>query len=104
MALSCDSGTFTKNTGGGSADAQNVTVAFDPKALIIWGTHRAISDADTSNHDSFSYGFCDDADNNRCVMSQNENAIASARSLLWLSWFLLLLFLWFRFQPASFHL
>ena len=78
MALDVEVGTFTADATNTDDAVDTITVGFDPKALIIWGFHRATTNADTGNHASSSIGFCDDADNNIVVFGQNEDAGANA--------------------------
>lgn len=76
MALEVETGTFDKSTGAAPA-TQNITVGFDPKAVIIWGILRApVDDTLKRDHGQPSMGFCDDADNNRCISARSQNTIS----------------------------
>lgn len=71
MALDVETGTFDADATDVDDATQNVSVGFDPKALIIWGSKLATTNADTKATALFSRGFVDDADNNGCQSSQN---------------------------------
>lgn len=80
MALDVETGTFDADSSGTPSQTQNVSVGFDPKALIIWGNLLATTNADTRASQSFSRGFVDDANNNVCNSFQNEDSPARSDS------------------------
>jgi len=80
LALEVETGTFDADSSGTGNATQDVTVGFDPKALIIWGVWQKTTNADSSTDTSFSRGICDDADNNASISFQNENGIATTDS------------------------
>ncbi len=73
MAIECQTGQFAKDSSGTDDVTQDVTVGFDPKALIIWGSKNRTSNNDGALTNCASIGVCDDADRNRCIAIQNED-------------------------------
>ncbi len=78
MVLEVETGTAVKDSTGTDGATQDVTVGFDPKGLIIFGTKNKTSEGDARATNCASIGFCDDADNNRTIGCQNEDNVGSS--------------------------
>lgn len=55
-------------------------MGFDPKGVIIWTHAPLTSDSDSTGDADGSLGFCDDADNNRCIGWVEDDNLATTDS------------------------
>lgn len=74
MALEVETGTFTKVVT--PTTSQNVTVGFDPKAIIVWGDHNTTSETERDGDISTCLGFSDGTNDKCNSMSDEDEATA----------------------------
>ena len=78
MALDVETGTFDKVTT--PTTTQSVSVGFAPKALMIWALSPKTANDDGVGDADGSFGFVDDADNNRSINWVEDDNLATSDS------------------------